>query len=135
MCDELKYKPGGDSPQKRKNSEELAKVFGVWRDWHISIADSAREPFLTALKEATETKYQAEELILTPQQEEAHFTGILLKAGLVMRDEKTGTLEVTAGGHKFLKDWEESRPKALPAWLRNRKEAELVLAKLSAIRS
>lgn len=77
-------------------------------------------------------EYQAEELILTPQ-EEAHFTGILLKAGLVTRDEKTGMLEVTAGGHEFLKDWEKSRPKVLPAWLRNEQEAQLIVSKLSKL--
>jgi len=115
------------------NAEELANAWRQRRtvDRSKIISDLEKRLLAKARGEVT-PEYQTEELILTPQ-EEAHFTGILLKARLVTRDEKTGMLEVTARGDEFLKDWEKSRPKVLPAWLRNEQEAQLVVSKLSQL--
>lgn len=69
-------------------------------------------------------------LIATPIPLEAD----MLKAGLVTRNEKTGRYRLTAAGRRFLKDYEKGE-KALPAWLRNKQEAQLIVSRLSAILS
>jgi DNA-binding transcriptional ArsR family regulator len=58
----------------------------------------------------------------------------MLKVGLITRNEKTGRYRLTAAGRRFLKDYERGE-KALPAWLRNKQEAQLVASKLSGITS
>jgi molybdenum-dependent DNA-binding transcriptional regulator ModE len=58
----------------------------------------------------------------------------MLKDGPITRNEKTGRYRLTAAGRRFLKDYEKGK-EALPAWLRNRQEAQLLVSKLSAIRS
>jgi DNA-binding transcriptional ArsR family regulator len=79
------------------------------------------------------------ELIATPQEDAGliatRVEAEALKAGLITMNEKTGRYEVTDRGLVFLTEWEEARPKALPAWLRNKWEAELLVSRLSAILS
>jgi hypothetical protein len=74
----------------------------------------------------------------TPQEDAdliaTRFEALALKVGLVTKDEKTGKYELTDAGRRFLDESEKTLPKALPAWIHSRKEAKLILAKLSAIR-